>query len=648
MVHNCCHNRIRLYSICLIIFILNPASVLAVEVNLDRLSPISAVGINNKEIAFATGNSKSGKFEHVFNLASMTMEDNRLKYLRFREIKPAWEEYALTFPIDHTGNSKLNLRRLGRTIHEIDWRPLSGSRHRTFGFLRDGYWITGGENGMLAIYNTRAEMMASLIGHTGAISGLAFYDHWIVSGDTNGLIILWDLNDVQRGEKKIHPYLFLAYAKDGEWAAWSKEGFFSSSPKGHLLLDFTDETLNSEALVEIYRKPELLALKINSPKRFHQKVAQKLTSTGISPPTVALINIPRESQQRDIEILARVCDEGGGIESAVLYLRGAPIAIEEATRSIGLREKPSPDYRCNEYSRAVSLSEGDNEIVLVARNQYGIQAAPANSVVSYAGGAKLKPSLHIAAIAVTDYADDTLDLKYPVEDAKAVLNAFEIAGYGLFDGIYLYSFYDQDVTKKNLSSAFHELRARIGERDVFILFIAGHGVFSSEVSEYFFLPHDVKNTTYREILKGSLGTEEIKDLLAGIDAAQSLLLLDTCQSGGFDGFTKDEEEISGEQLKFVHRLGRASLMSSAKNQVAYEGYKGHGAFTSIVLDGMNGGADYTNDGYVSVDELSTYVGKHLPELTERKWGFRQEARRNMTGHDFILGKLESPASMYRQ
>jgi Caspase domain len=622
------------FSVCIFLYCLaTPSWAQAVEVNYERIGAITAVGINGRFIAF-TGAHGRPRFEHVFNLSTMTLSDERLHNLSFNKIAPAWGEFSLTLGTEPNNHAKLELRQLGRVLHEVDWSNLPGATHHVFGFIKSGLWLTGGNNGVLEIYNAQAEKLAALEGHTGTLTAIAINEKWLVSADDKGLIILWDIDEVVRGKKRIQPYLCLVYAKDGEWAAWSEEGLFSSSPNGHTLLNVPSELLHS------YRKPELLAKKITSPQHFHRLVSAELKNdTGIfNPPVVSIVNPPQISQKRDLEITAKICDGGGGIQSATLYLRGAPIAIDEATRGVAIKNKDKKIDKggCYSFSKVVSLADGENHLVLVADNYFGKESVPDKAVVAYVSEKKQKPNLHIATIAVTKYADARYELKYPVEDAKAISQAFAEAGYGIFGSISTYNLFDKNATKEGMEHFFTQLKEKIGSEDVFILFVAGHGLFSSNNAEYYFIPYDIAGDN---ILGTALGTEELMKLLANVKAAQTLLLFDTCQSGGFDGIVKELQRVSTAQLNFVHRLGRASLMASSKEQVAFEGVRGHGAFTSIILDALSGGADYTGDMLISVDELSVYVSKHLPELTERKWGYRQEAIRNTTGHDFVLGGL---------
>lgn len=611
-----------------------PLPAVAFDADYTRLAPIFKVGINNRFLAFST-NSETIKFEHLFNLSTMAINDDRLSSLSFRSIEQGWGEYSITFgAIGNHNRSRLELRHLGRTIHEIDWSDLPGERHNVCGFIKNDLWITGGYRGVLEVYNFRAEKVAALEGHTGAISSIAFNDHWLVSGDDNGLLIVWDLGDIVNGKKTLLPYLKLVFAKDGEWIIWSEDGLFASSARGHTLLHLAD------ALLPLYRKPELLAKKISAPQQYHRVAVAELKNAGsiFNEPTVTLLNLPAISQQRDLEVTTRICDTGGGIQSATLFLQGVPIAIEEAVRGVTESGKAPTAAKetCRTYARVISLTEGDNQLQLVANNLFGKASAPAKAVVTFQPGKKRKAQLHIATIAVSNYGDSKLVLKYPVADAKTIGNALEKTGSMLFTSVNIYPLFDAAVTKNGLSAFFADLKGKIHAEDIFILFISGHGLFTSDDGNYYFLPVDI---TSKNLLQTAITTEELMQLLAKVTAAQTMLLFDTYQSSSFDGFAKGVQQINSSQLQFARRLGRTAIMSCTTEQAAFEGVRGHSAFTSVILDALGDGGDYTSDQLITADELSVYVSKQLPELTERKWGYRQETVRNSTGHDFALGSL---------
>lgn len=634
----------QLYKLILVLFLLKTLPAMAIEIDVDKLEPVTAIGMNNRIIAFSTKSRPIKGFEHVFNLNTMSIDDEQLNRLRFNKIKPTWKEYSLTFPIKHNNYSILDLRCLGTTKHVVDWSPLTGKRHRVFGFVKGGYWVSGGENGILYLYNTDGEKLSSFTGHSGTISALAYYNNWLVSGDSNGLIILWDLNEVKSRQKYIKPYLNLAYSKIGEWVIWSNEGVFNCSKNGFPLLNLASETsqehLKDKEIFDRYARPDLLIKKIESPKLYQKQLSLEVfnKSGKIALPTVSFLNLPRFSQKRDVELIMKICDGGGGIDTATVYLRDAPIALYDVRRGIKKKGKSPANDDCHHFKKMVSLLDGENEITLVAKNDFGFESEPAKATVTFQSDQKQIPRLHVATIAVSDYLDSQLDLKYPIFDAEAIELAFNNLGYGIYKSVSNYTLYDNEVTKDNLKDLFDRLNDIVAIEDVFVMFIAGHGLYSTHDAQYHFLPYDVDVSSYDKAVDTSLGVTEFNKLLSKIKAVQTLLLIDTCQSGGFEGFSTKSETVTSAQVKAVHRLGRAALMASSKNQFAFEGYHGHGVFTYMVLDALKGKADYTKDGSISVDELSVYVSTKLPEATEIKWGYRQEAKRNMSGHNFELGK----------
>ncbi len=605
-----------------------------------KAAPVARVGINGKYVAFSETSGESD-FRHLFNLNTMQLDDERLPYLNFRGIKKAQKENSLTYSA--TGNQALlDLRRLGQSIHQVDWSHFKGKQHLVFGFLSEGFWISGGRDGALCVYDLDAARVATLVGHSADVTSLACDKDLLVSADASGLMMLWDLKEIRQGKRTISPILYMVCGRDGSWLISSSEGIYSASAGGEgLTRAFIPSILSGDVAALAREDSGLLAEKLTSRTRYYRDLSLVLGDAkgAMSPPEVSLVNAVEKSQTRDLEILARVCDRGGGVASATLYLRGAPVDIEEAGRGISL--KPATEDACSVYSRVVSLQNGSNDIVLVARNKFGVESAPARTSVSYTDKLE-KRDLYILTLAVSDYKGDSHDLRYPVKDAMAIRNALAEDGYGYFGHVHSYALYDGDVTAKGVRALFHKLSDKVRDNDALVVFLAGHGIFSEQNSQYYFLPYDFDDRSLEEATKTGLSSSDFQRAMSEIKSAQTLVLIDTCQSGGFEGTADISGDITAGQLSFAHRLGRASLMASSKEQVAFEGYKGHGAFSFVVLEGLGGEADLTHDGKISVDELSTFVGMKLPLLTERVWGFRQEATQNMTGYNFVLGRTSSP------
>ena len=83
-------------------------------------------------------------------------------------------------------------------------------------------------------------------------------------------------------------------------------------------------------------------------------------------------------------------------------------------------------------------------------------------------------------------------------------------------------------------------------------------------------------------------------------------------------------------------IGRVMIVASSNTQVALEGYKGHGVFTYVLMDGIAGKADSDRNGFVSVKELSIYVESVVPEITYSTWGYEQVPQSLLPREDFPL------------
>ncbi len=97
-----------------------------------------------------------------------------------------------------------------------------------------------------------------------------------------------------------------------------------------------------------------------------------------------------------------------------------------------------------------------------------------------------------------------------------------------------------------------------------------------------------------------------------------------------------EEKTAVERL--MRATGRAFLTATTERQQAIEGYEGHGAFTHVLLEGMRGKADRPGEGLgeISIDELYSFLKKHLPKITKEKWGYEQIPMRSIHGDSFPI------------
>ena len=367
------------------------------------------------------------------------------------------------------------------------------------------------------------------------------------------------------------------------------------------------------------------------------KLLGGLLNSATLPPKVRFISKSGSSESRDFNLKAELCDNGGGIGNVTLFMNNTPIAFESGDRGLAVRNK-TVSADCQNFERMVTLSPGQNIISLMAYNSgNSIESDRDQLTLNYKSADTEKPRLHILTIAVNSYRDGDLRLKYSLNDAEGVIKmASEKAG-ALYSGIDTYRLHDEQVTREKMEAIFTQIGARTKRGDVFLLFMAGHGITDDTDGMYYFLPVNFRYTGQESIAGQGISMNDFKRFLVNIKAMKTLLLIDTCNSGSFSEAVatrgvSDKTAIT----KLARAVGRATIAASSKNQVALEGYEGHGVFSYTLLEGMNGKAA-DKKGEISVNRLATFIEETLPELTFKKWGYEQIPQKSLIGSDFQIG-----------
>lgn len=154
-----------------------------------------------------------------------------------------------------------------------------------------------------------------------------------------------------------------------------------------------------------------------------------------------------------------------------------------------------------------------------------------------------------------------------------------------------------------------------------LLYISGHGVWSREVGQLYFVAASSKSGRLWET---GLAAESVNEQLEACRARCKVAVLDCCFSGSFvQGFRTRGE--SGPPPEALSTRGVYVITASDTRETAYEGDTFNGVsapsvFTGALLEGLRTGrADLAGDGLISVDELYQYIhqqvrSKNLPTV----------------------------------
>jgi uncharacterized caspase-like protein len=252
-------------------------------------------------------------------------------------------------------------------------------------------------------------------------------------------------------------------------------------------------------------------------------------------------------------------------------------------------------------------------------------------------GAGKTPDLHLILVGIDKYRNPALNLRYSGPDAKSLEEFFTSAPVKkLFGNVHVYKLMNEAATRKNIVSMFEAVRAKAQQKDVIVLYMAGHGDIAK--NEWFFIPHELATPEAEdEVTRSGVSTGYITEVLKAFKSQKILVVIDACKSGGVvsgisGGFRGYEDRKVLKQL--VRSTGTYVISASTDKQLALELKElGHGVFTFTMLEGLNGKA---GEKKVTVEGLIQYIKNRLPELTEKYRGSPQWPVSWGAGMDFPL------------
>ena len=434
---------------------------------------------------------------------------------------------------------------------------------------------------------------------------------------------------------------FLSFS-DGSWIVRTPEGFFNASEGGakHLILVRGFDTLSIDQVHDALYRPDLVreALAGDPDGKVAAAAAKldlgKVVASGLPPRIVALTSREGDSVGGDtVEVSADIEVRSGGVGRVEWRVNG----IVQGAGGRGL-SRPAAQARATvRLEQRLFLVPGENVVSVTVYNEADLIASdPEEIVVTSTWTEVPRPKLHVLAAGVNDYFDSHLALNYATSDARALGQALERAGHGLYESVEVTYLLDGDVSAQGLGSAFEKLGREVRPQDVFVFFLAGHG--KTVDGRYHFLPRDFRFRDIEDLTKTSISQDQLQSWVAQVSAQKSVLLLDTCESGSL---TQEAVPRGLERKTAIDRLsravGRTILTASTDTQPALEGFRQHGLFTWTLLEAF-AAADSDGDDEVEIDELIGYVDERLPALSEAAFGYRQVPQYKSRGSIFPLGR----------
>ncbi len=502
-------------------------------------------------------------------------------------------------------------------------------------FSPDGrYALSGAADGNIRLWDIQTgEKLRTLTGHSDEVASLVFSSdgRYVLSGG-DASTRLWDASS---GEELATMIAF----GDGEWLVTTPSGYYNSSEKGDQYLNVSvgGKPYTISQLRESFFRPDLVkvALSGRSLKDFRKIADIK------PPPAVAIVDTPTSVSTDQVTVSLQLRDQGGGIGDVRLYRNGTAVVLEK-TRNLQAVSSTQGGGQVLRYT--LSLEPGKNSIRAIAFNADNSMQSTDAVVEVDAGITVRQPALYAVVVGIKDFVNPRLALTYPVADAELFASTLEAKGKGLFSSVRIQRLLKpEETTNAAIIASLRKAQQEVRPEDLFVFYVASHGTVDD--GQYILITSNVGSTTSARLRQDALSQNVLKDLISNIPASKKFVLLDTCSAGQLGDALQVAMLTRGMSddtaMKILSRAVGSTVLSAATSvQEALEGYKGHGLFTYVVVEGLNGKADADKDGYVKTLELADFVDTQVPDLAERVFKRKQFPIVSPSGQGFPLARVQ--------
>lgn len=494
-----------------------------------------------------------------------------------------------------------------------------------------GRWlVAGGREGALQLYPLGAGgapgAPVELQGHAGTLRSFSFSPDGrrLASSADDGSTIVWDL---ERARWLLKLFSF----PDGSWAVVDPSGRFDTNRVEDLealhwvVPDDPLRALPLEIFMQVYYEPRLLA---------------RVLAGERLPPVPDLADLNRAQPQLRIVGVAPSAGDAGRVDVTVEAegrsdAKGRPGGVYDMRlfrdgKLVGYPQRPGEalaldpsTQRARLVFRGIRLPSNAERVEFSAyafnRDRVKGPTIHAEHRIAARVARPAKGRAYVVAIGVNRYDDPALNLAFAGNDARSTLAALtrrlesrgdfrEVIGVPLVsDGVQA-----SDATKARIRAVLAQLAGQTADprelaavpnaarlasanpEDLVLLFFAGHG--RNEAGGHFYLlPQDVGTGATKadpaELLRRSIGTEELSAWLRDIDAGEMALVIDACHSAASvegEGFKPGPMGSRG-LGQLAYDKGIRVLAASQANDVAMEIESlRHGLLTYALLkDGLD-------------------------------------------------------------
>jgi WD40 repeat protein len=416
------------------------------------------------------------------------------------------------------------------------------------------------------------------------------------------------------------------------WALWTPSGYYDCSPGAEELIGWhvnkgasaaADFFPASRFRASNYRPDvidriletmdETKAVQLADEERGRQSAAVDVAKQ--LPPVAAILSPADGARMASSSVTLRYAvrtPADAPVTGVKILIDGRPVGTERGVKVV-------PDQAA-EASLTINIPERDCEVSIIAENR-NAASVPATIRLIWEGKKPSAeafialPKLYVLAIGVSAYQNKNHALRYAAKDATDLAAVLKRQEGGMYREVVTKVLTDAGATRDDILDGLEWLQKETTSRDVAVLFLAGHGV-NDPAGIYYFLP---QNMDLEKLKRTGVPFSDIKNTLSSL-AGKVVLFVDTCHSGNVMGGRRGVSDVTD----IVNELASAEngtvvFASSTGRQYSLEDEKwGNGAFTKALVEGLDGKADYTGKGKITVNMLDVYLSERVKELTGGK------------------------------
>jgi WD40 repeat protein len=420
---------------------------------------------------------------------------------------------------------------------------------------------------------------------------------------------------------------FFPHPDRKRWVLWTPSGYYDASPGGEDFIGWHVNNGREQAadffpasrFRSTYYRPDVIdgvlatmdeAVALQQANEAAGRQQAAAVSVREKLPPVAVILSPADGSEVSgtpvkMRYSVRSPEPLTGLK---VLVDGRPISME----GIGKTPKESGEL-------SIPIPSRNCEVSVIAENRHAA-SEPATIRLRWKGAAtgeafEIKPKLYVLAVGVSMYQDPDMRLDLAAKDALDFGAAWNEQKGRLYSGVEVRALTDAQATKGNILDGLEWLQRQVTDKDIAVLFFAGHGINDS-TGVFYFLPVDAD---LEKLKRTAISQSDITSTVATL-AGKVLVFMDACHSGNLMGKVKRRGVVVVSSV--INELASAEngavvFSSATGRQYALENKEwGNGAFTKGVVEGIRGKADYKSTGRITVNMLDLYVSERVKELTK--------------------------------